>query len=92
MKKKLFIFDVDGTLVNSRAGTVLAYVETFKECFGKDISETELYPFAGSHFDFMLSEFIGECSAENLKKAGFTNFGGLVLLQLYFLNVFFFYS
>jgi HAD superfamily hydrolase (TIGR01509 family) len=69
MKKKLFIFDVDGTLVNSRAGTVLAYAETFKECFGKSVSETEIYQFTGSHFDFMVSEFIGECSKEDIKKA-----------------------
>jgi len=68
-KQKLFIFDIDGTLVNSRAGTVSAYVETFKECFGKDVSETDLYQFVGSHFDYMVSEFIGECSEEDLKKA-----------------------
>lgn len=69
MKKKLFIFDVDGTLINSRAGTVLAYVETFKQCFKKDVSETDLYQFVGSHFDFMVSEFIGDCPDDELKKA-----------------------
>ena len=69
MKDRLFIFDVDGTLVNSRAGIISALSDTFKTCFQKDISENELYQFSGFHFDFLVNEFIGKCNEEEYNNA-----------------------
>jgi len=67
--KQLFIFDVDGTLVNSKAGLVCALSETFKQVFNVTVPQNELYQFAGSQFNFLVSEFVGTCSAELHKKA-----------------------
>jgi len=47
MKYRHFIFDVDGTLLNTEKTGILSLQQTVRELTGKDMPYEELYPFFG---------------------------------------------
>jgi HAD superfamily hydrolase (TIGR01549 family) len=49
-KKKLAIFDVDGTLVNSHSGVAKALLETFEKVFGVEKKFEDIQPYAALPF------------------------------------------
>ena len=60
MKKKLLIFDVDGTIWNSEKDVFLSFNHTLKTLAGFEISKEEFQTLAGMHLSAMFEKVLPE--------------------------------
>lgn len=57
---KLLIFDLDGTLIDSRKDIAIAVNHTLKEAGLKQLPEEKIYSFVGNGVDYLIEKSIGK--------------------------------